>query len=599
MNYYILRQDIMNEFELDEVLPDSIEPSDWLKGKIITSPPENVTLDLSLYLDQDYSRIIFSYLPIFSYSLKQALTDFGIDTIQYIPVNLREQDSGKIVTSHYITNIIGLYDCLDRNKSKIRERGSELGLSIERFFIDESKTNGAKIFRMYDDPRLIIIAEDLKDYLESLPDNSKLCRAYFDKTEEYDGWPGKPYWNNLQFTGLTKKLFHVIHKWRFVENDSYFEQAKILLEKGATQNFKYFYEATALNMASATKTKDGGVQLAQLLIQFGADIHQDNLLFYASYRNNLMFTEFLLKQGVVNGLESALKIAIEQNQPLIVTAILEKSQINRYAILENYENYTPLHFAVLEGREEIIKIMLPYYDLEKCNEITPLDSLSKKKSVRELLGLPLSHSGEFGEIDIAKLDESCSLCKTDVVFLTNLSRTQSLYKEMIEKEPTIAGDLMSWDALLSDTIPALTDDIIKSFEVFQRNIERSGLSDYPIQALYLEYAGAVTDPFDAVAMANGYAYCDNSLTVKKAIFTESGTFDFEIIHEDIDELNENFPDLYSEIHEYLCLLSFLHLHIAFSHFVHSDAFKNTSIKKPFYVFGNEHDYDPILIYKLE
>ena len=79
----------MNEIELDEVLPDSVEPSDWLKGERIASPPENLRLDFSLISEDDYGSLILSFLPMFHSSFVQALTDFGIDTIQYTPVVLR------------------------------------------------------------------------------------------------------------------------------------------------------------------------------------------------------------------------------------------------------------------------------------------------------------------------------------------------------------------------------------------------------------------------------------------------------------------------------------------------------------------------------
>ena len=592
MNYYILQQIFKTEIQLDDLFPDSIEPSDWLKGEIIDSPPENVTLDLSLENGHHYGSLILSYLPLLHYTFKEALTNFGIDTIQYTPVKLREQNSDKPIIAYSLFNIIGIYDCLHKNENE------ERNLSSRSFNIDESKTNGAKIFRIYDDPTLIFVSEDLKDYLQSLTGDLALTYVSFEDTDDYYNWE-ETYWDNLQLTGFTKKLFHLLHKWTKVEDDSYLERAKILLEKGANPNFEVTKSDTPLSMAASIKIKDGGVQLAKLLIHYGADIHQNNLLWRASYRNNLAFTEFLLTQGVVNEPESSLTIAIKRNHPLIVNAILEKSTINRYVIIVKDLGYTPLHLAVAEGHEEMVQRMLPYYDLEKCNEISPLESLSKKKSIRALLGLPVSDSGEFGEIDIASLDESCVHCKTDFVFLTNLSKAQSLYKEMAGKELMIDGHLMPWDALLSVTIPALTENIIESFEIFKRNIDNNGLSDNPFQAVYLEYAGAVTDPFDAVAMAYGFAYCDESLALKKCVFSESGTFDFEIIYEDIEELTENFPDLYSEIHEYLSLVSFLHLHIAFSHFVHSDAFKNVAITKPFYLLGNEHDYDPILIYKLE
>lgn len=593
MNYYILQQNFKTEIQLDDLFPDSIEPTDWLKGKIIDSPPENLTLDLSLKDGQNYGSVILSYLTLFHYKLEEALTNFGIDTIQYTPVNLREQNSDKILTAYFLVNIIGIYDCLHKNESK------KLNFRSSRSFnIDESKTNGAKIFRIYEDPTLIFVTEDLKNYLQSLTGDLSLYNVSFEKTENYYNWE-KTYWDNIELTGFTKKLFHLLHKWMKVENDSYLERAKIILEKGADPNFEAVEGDTPLSMAASIKVKDGGVQLAKLLIRYGANINQNNLLWRASYRNNLAFTEFLLEQEVDNQIDIAIITAIERNHPLIVKAILEKSQIDRYAILNKGLGYTALHLAVVENREEVIKIMLPYYDLEKCNKITPLDSLSKKRNIRELLGLSISYSEVFSDIDIENLDESCRYCQIDFVFLTNLNKAQSLYKEITEKELTIDSSLMPWDALLSVTIPALTDNLIKSFEVFQKNIKQAELSKFPLQAIYLEYAGAVTDPFDAVAMANGYAYCSDCLSVKKALFTQSGTFNFEIIHEGIAELTDNFPDLYSEIHEYLCLVSFLHLHIALSHFVLIDTFKTLSISKPFYVFGNEHDYNPVLIYKLE
>ena len=590
----------MNEIELDEVLPDSVEPSDWLKGERIASPPENLRLDFSLISEDDYGSLILSFLPMFHSSFVQALTDFGIDTIQYTPVVLRQQESDEIRTSYSLANIVALYDCMDKNKSKIDTLDSNRGFYIKSLVIDERKTNGAKIFRMQDDPRLIIVTEDLKDYLESLTDDLELYHVSFVKTEEYSDWlEDEPYWSSLELKGLTKKLFHLLHKWGITENDSYLERAKILLEKGANANFKAIDGDTALNMACSIKMNDGGVQLAKLFIQFGADINQDKLLWRASYRNNVLFADFLLEQGVVNGLESSLTTAIERNHPFIVKAILDKSTINRYAMVKDDLGYTPLHLAVAEGREEIIKIMLPYYDLEKCTDIMPLDSLSKKKSVRTLLGITVSDAEVFSDIDIDNLDASCVHCKTDVVFLTHLSRAQSLYKEMTTRELMIDGYLMPWDALLSVTIPALKENLIESFEIFKRDVEQPGRSDIPLQALYIEYAGAVTDPFDAVAMANGYAHCDESLNLKKELFSESGTFDFGMIYEGMDELTENFPNVYSEMQEYLSLVSFLHLHISFSHFVRTDAFHRVSTARPFYLIGNEHDYDPILIYKLE
>lgn len=65
-----------------------------------------------------------------------------------------------------------------RSDSDIDEDDFEI-LSL---VIDETKTNGAKIFRLYNDPTLVIINQELKDYFD---ETDRLVGVDLIQTEMY------------------------------------------------------------------------------------------------------------------------------------------------------------------------------------------------------------------------------------------------------------------------------------------------------------------------------------------------------------------------------------------------------------------------------
>ncbi len=191
MAFYIMKQDTLIEGSLAlDGTPDFIDPSDWIAGKIMPAPPDDLTLSLSLQSGDYTGSIINSFLPLFHFTLKERLEQFGIDNIQFFPVNLIDQnklisDDG-IVDAYYIANIIGRLDCVDMQKSKVRPWPSGRAFDLLSIVIDETKTNGQKIFRIKDDPSLIIINEELKHYLVDQLD--ELVGVDVINTENYSRW---------------------------------------------------------------------------------------------------------------------------------------------------------------------------------------------------------------------------------------------------------------------------------------------------------------------------------------------------------------------------------------------------------------------------
>lgn len=191
MSFYVIKQNTLIEgsVALDGV-PSNIDPSDWNSGKVMPAPAQTLSLPLSLQSGKYFGSMINSFLPLFHTSLKSALEKFGVDNIRYYAVNLIDQnglvDNAKLSGVYYLANIVGRLDCVDLQKSKTRPWPSGRSYDLLSIVIDASKTDGHKIFRIQDDPTLIIINEDLKHYL--VDELNLLVGVDVVKTEDYSRW---------------------------------------------------------------------------------------------------------------------------------------------------------------------------------------------------------------------------------------------------------------------------------------------------------------------------------------------------------------------------------------------------------------------------
>jgi len=189
MSFYIMRQDTLIEGarSLDGI-PDGMDSLDWVQGKNVEAPKETLVLDLSLESGDYRGDIIDGFLTLYSDELKEALDSQAVDNIRYYQVRLNDQNTNKTEGGYWLVNIIGLYDCIDLKKSKIERSDSDVDendFEILSLAIDEKKTNGAKIFRLFNDPTLVIINEELKQYFD---ETDMLVGVELVKTEDYSEW---------------------------------------------------------------------------------------------------------------------------------------------------------------------------------------------------------------------------------------------------------------------------------------------------------------------------------------------------------------------------------------------------------------------------
>jgi hypothetical protein len=166
-------------------LPDTMDPLEWIQGRHMPdpSPEQKLILDLSLESGDYRGDIVDGFLTLYSDDLKDALNRLGVDNIEYYPVVLRDQNADTLEGGYSIANIIGLLDCVDMSRSKVKRWRSGMGFHFLSMVIDEQKTHGAKIFRLSDDPTKVIINEDLKKYL--VDETDMLVGVTVLKTEEY------------------------------------------------------------------------------------------------------------------------------------------------------------------------------------------------------------------------------------------------------------------------------------------------------------------------------------------------------------------------------------------------------------------------------
>jgi len=184
VNFYLLEQDLrIPEIAAIGGVPENIEPLDWLSGKKMPSPGP-LLLPLSSTSGELRTDIMGSLLTLFSDALKDAMSEFSIDNIDYFPVELEDRAANEVETGYWLANIVGLVSCLDVSRSIVVPRPSGAKGRLESFYIDPKRAASLKIFRLAEQPALIIISHDLRKYLMSL----SLAGVRMRHTKAYDGF---------------------------------------------------------------------------------------------------------------------------------------------------------------------------------------------------------------------------------------------------------------------------------------------------------------------------------------------------------------------------------------------------------------------------
>jgi hypothetical protein len=108
--------------------------------------------------------------PVVSARLKQLLEINGVDNIEYFPASVIEKKGQQPKEGYYAANIIGLVDCIDKEKSEFRgyeENGELKGIfSIRKLTLLENVVAPAYVFWAHLYWSTIIIQEPFKKIFE-------------------------------------------------------------------------------------------------------------------------------------------------------------------------------------------------------------------------------------------------------------------------------------------------------------------------------------------------------------------------------------------------------------------------------------------------
>ena len=184
INYYLLEQDLrIPGIAAIGELPEYMEPLDWTSGRKMNAPGQ-LRLRLSNNSGELRTDFMGSLLPLFSDALKEAMDQFPVNNVDYFPIELEDPSTNEIETGYWLANVVGQIDCLDASRSTIIDRPSGARGRLESFYIDPQRTQGQQIFRLAEQPALIIISQDLRKYLLSL----SLSGIRLRHTKVYDGF---------------------------------------------------------------------------------------------------------------------------------------------------------------------------------------------------------------------------------------------------------------------------------------------------------------------------------------------------------------------------------------------------------------------------
>ncbi len=185
MNYYLLLQDRMVEGSAGvRGLPDDMDPMDWIQGKVMPAPPSPIRLMLSENSGDFRGDVIQSLVTLYSDKLRNALTTFGVDNVDFFSVELEHPKTRHLEGGYWLTNVIGLVHCVDLAKSKYKPLASGTGIRLKAFSIDEDRAPEQPLFRLDEKPTLVVINEPLKTHLDA----AGLTGVRLVPTEHYDGY---------------------------------------------------------------------------------------------------------------------------------------------------------------------------------------------------------------------------------------------------------------------------------------------------------------------------------------------------------------------------------------------------------------------------
>jgi hypothetical protein len=152
-----------------DVPSGEIFPRDWAEGKKFpTPPPTPVIARIPTSQAGTILEMNTATLPLMSRRLTNALTAAGVSNIDFYEAEIHDEASGTVIKTHLAFNLIGTVAAADLKNSEYSAPGGPLiSVDFDSLVIDESKTHGAKMFRLAEAVMGIVVHESVKQAIEA------------------------------------------------------------------------------------------------------------------------------------------------------------------------------------------------------------------------------------------------------------------------------------------------------------------------------------------------------------------------------------------------------------------------------------------------
>jgi hypothetical protein len=165
MKYFLLQKD-------DKVNNDVIcycndtkgfDQYDLIEGKVI----DNWNSEITFYFDHDQGSVLTDCLTndlgwlIISSKFKEALINYGINKIQYLPVNIMNVKNNDTIKGYYVANVINVIDALNLRYSKysVIKLEDEEVYTISKYALSMKQIENFHMFKLYRDEIPLFVSE--------------------------------------------------------------------------------------------------------------------------------------------------------------------------------------------------------------------------------------------------------------------------------------------------------------------------------------------------------------------------------------------------------------------------------------------------------
>jgi hypothetical protein len=174
MSYHLLRQDA-NEDYWSLMRVDGLRFYTLVTGTPVDSPAGPLHLTLGAW-GREPSDFLELPCPAVSDAMRRVLDRAGVDNVQYLEASVAMEHCGDTLPSYWLANVVGTVACVE-------DHDPDTGTLDDGFRIDPALARGAMLFRLAEDPRLLVVNERVAEALRA----AELRGVVLQDTRDFDG----------------------------------------------------------------------------------------------------------------------------------------------------------------------------------------------------------------------------------------------------------------------------------------------------------------------------------------------------------------------------------------------------------------------------